>query len=222
MVPCCIEIVFNFAIAKYLRSVLRNVFLIAAMGGLCAALVLGALSSRSVVKPLASLISHLRQSEKTGTLGEFGQQPSTIHEIRELTESFKGAAAAISQGREKLGLAYVEFIGSLASALDARDPYTAGHSRRVSEYSCSIARAADVPGKELEEIRIGALLHDIGKRIIPQQVLNKPGKLTDEEWALIMEHPTTGFRELSTRGDLSWAQRRPPPLPSPGIPGEGE
>jgi HD-GYP domain-containing protein (c-di-GMP phosphodiesterase class II) len=170
------------------RSVLRNVFLIAAMGGLCAALALGAFSSRSVVKPLASLISHLRQSEKTGMLGDLGEQPSTIHEIRELTESFKSAAAAISQGREKLGLANVEFIGSLASALDARDPYTAGHSRRVSEFSCSIARAADVPRKELEEIRIGALLHDIGKIGIADAVLQKPGKLTAAEFDIIKQH----------------------------------
>jgi HD-GYP domain-containing protein (c-di-GMP phosphodiesterase class II) len=178
------------------RAVLRHVFLIAAMGGMGAALALGALSSRSVTKPLASLIAHLRQSEKTGMLPEFGEQPSTIHEIRELTDSFKGAASAILEGREKLDLAYVEFIGSLASALDARDPYTAGHSRRVSEFSCSIASAVDLPRKELEEIRIGALLHDIGKIGIADAVLQKPGRLTSAEFDIIKQHPEIGCRIL--------------------------
>jgi HD-GYP domain-containing protein (c-di-GMP phosphodiesterase class II) len=59
---------------------------------------------------------------------------------------------------------------------------------------------------DLAAMATAGLLHDIGKRHIPQHVLNKTGKLTDEEWALIMEHPTTGFRELSERNDLSWAQ----------------
>ena len=145
---------------------------------------------------MASLIAHLRQSEKTGTLPEFAEQQSTIHEIRELTESFKGAASAISEGREKLSLAYIEFIGSLASALDARDPYTAGHSRRVSEFSCSIARAVEVTWKELEEIRIGALLHDIGKIGIADAVLQKPGKLTTAEFDIIKQHPEIGRRIL--------------------------
>ena len=52
----------------------------------------------------------------------------------------------------------------------------------------------------------GALLHDIGKRHIPSHVLNKPGKLTDDEWELVREHPTSGFRELAGRTDLSWPQ----------------
>jgi HD-GYP domain-containing protein (c-di-GMP phosphodiesterase class II) len=80
-----------------------------------------------------------------------------------LTDSFNHAAAVIREAEANLGRAYVEFVGSLASALDARDRYTAGHSRRVSERACAIAEAMNLTPEELHEIRIGALLHDIGK-----------------------------------------------------------
>jgi HD-GYP domain-containing protein (c-di-GMP phosphodiesterase class II) len=59
---------------------------------------------------------------------------------------------------------------------------------------------------EVAEIAAGGLLHDLGKRHIPAHVLNKPGKLTDEEWELVKQHPVTGFRELSARGDLNEGQ----------------
>jgi HD-GYP domain-containing protein (c-di-GMP phosphodiesterase class II) len=58
----------------------------------------------------------------------------------------------------------------------------------------------------LAELAAGALLHDIGKRHIPPHVLNKPGKLSDDEWELVREHPTSGFRELVARDDLTWPQ----------------
>lgn len=85
------------------------------------------------------MVSSLRQSEATGTLPSCESTPATIHEIRELIESFSRAASAVRESGEDLQQAYPEFIGSLAGALDARADYTAGHSRRVSEYSCVIA-----------------------------------------------------------------------------------
>jgi HD-GYP domain-containing protein (c-di-GMP phosphodiesterase class II) len=84
----------------------------------------------------------------------------------------------VRQGREHLQQAYVEFVGSLANTLDARDDYTAGHSRRVAEYSCAIARAMKLGAGELETVRIGALLHDIGKIGVLDSILRKPAKLT--------------------------------------------
>jgi HD-GYP domain-containing protein (c-di-GMP phosphodiesterase class II) len=113
-----------------------------------------------------------------------------------LTAGFNRAAGAIREARENLQGAYVEFVGSLASALDARDRYTAGHSHRVSELSCATAAALGATARELDEIRIGALLHDIGKIGIADSVLQKPGKLTVEEFALIKQHPEIGRRIL--------------------------
>jgi HD-GYP domain-containing protein (c-di-GMP phosphodiesterase class II) len=113
-----------------------------------------------------------------------------------LTESFNRAAAAIREARESLHRAYVEFVGSLANALDARDGYTAGHSRRVSEYSCAIGQALQVSSEQLEDIRMGALLHDIGKIGIADSILQKPGALTQDERTLLQQHPAIGRRIL--------------------------
>ncbi|HUQ95745.1 MAG TPA: HD-GYP domain-containing protein [Bryobacteraceae bacterium] len=178
------------------QAILRTVFLTVGAGAVLAALILSVLSSRSIGKPLAGVVAQLQESERTGLLPDFKTQLSPILEIRELTESFNRAAAAIREARENLHLAYVEFVGSLASALDARDHYTAGHSRRVSEFSCAVAEALQVSEDGIEEIRIGALLHDIGKIGIADSVLQKPGKLTREEFALIQQHPTIGRRIL--------------------------
>jgi HD-GYP domain-containing protein (c-di-GMP phosphodiesterase class II) len=90
----------------------------------------------------------------------------------------------------------VEFVGSLASALDARDPYTAGHSERVCRLSVAIAQAMNFDRAGLARLRIGALLHDIGKIGISDAILRKPGPLTDEEFGLIREHPQIGRRIL--------------------------
>src|SRR5437763_9787078 len=157
------------------QSILRKVFVIAGIGALLAALFLSILSSQSIVGPISKVVAHLQESRKTGVLPEFSKRRGQILEIRALTDSFNEAAAAIREGRDRLHRAYVEFIGSLASAIDARDRYTAGHSHRVSEFSCLIAAAMNISGEEWENIRIGALLHDVGKIGIADSVLQKAG-----------------------------------------------
>ncbi len=178
------------------QLILNRVFWIAAIGIVLAALLCSVISSRTIVRPISTMISHLQNSEGTGLLPEFREELSSIREIRDLTASFNQAAGANREARQKLESAYVEFVGSLASALDARDCYTAGHSHRVSELACATARALGVTAEELDEIRIGALLHDIGKIGISDTVLQKAGRLTDEEFALIKLHPEIGRRIL--------------------------
>jgi len=184
------------AAAAPVQAALRDIFLSAGLTALLGAFAIAAFSSKSIVKPLAAVVARLRESGKTGVLPEFPSGRKGVREIRELTDSFNHAATAIQEGRDQLVRAYVEFVSSLASALDARDPYTAGHSLRVSEYACAIARAMGVPAEELEIIRVGALLHDIGKIGISDAVLQKPGKLTADEEALIQQHPVIGRKIL--------------------------
>ena len=127
---------------------------------------------------------------------EFRPDDAAVFEMRRLIESFNRAAGSIREGRANLTLAYVEFVQSLASALDARDPYTAGHSNRVSDMSRALARAMELPAEVVERVRVGALLHDIGKIGIADAVLRKPGRLTAEEFAIVSEHPVIGRRIL--------------------------
>ena len=178
------------------HAVLQKAFMLTGIGALLAASVLSAFSSRSIVKPLSSVVARLKEGERTGVLTEFHTDLAAVKEIRELTQSFDRAAVSIREGREKLYRAYVEFVGSLASALDARDRYTAGHSRRVSEISCAVGEAAHMSKEAIDEIRVGALLHDIGKIGISDSVLQKPGPLTSEEFAVIKLHPTIGRKIL--------------------------
>ena len=180
------------------HTILQNVFVSVGVVALALALLCGVLTARSIGEPLAAVVGHLRQTERTGVLPEFGAGLSPVQEIRELTDSFNRAAVSIREGRNGLENAYLEFVGSLASALDARDPYTAGHSRRVSDLSCALAAAVGLGPADIQRIRIGALLHDIGKIGIADAVLQKPGRLTPEEFRIVQQHPVIGRRILES------------------------
>src|SRR5574344_1991703 len=87
---------------------------------------------------------------------------------------------------------FYKTIKSIAFALDAKDKYTHGHSLRVTVYSLALAKALDLPDDILEEIETAGLLHDVGKIAIPEKILLKPGKLTEEEFNIIKSHPELG------------------------------
>jgi HD-GYP domain-containing protein (c-di-GMP phosphodiesterase class II) len=184
------------AASGHVQTILRNVFMLSGFIALMAAFLIALYSSRSVVQPLGEVVAQLRVSALTGDLPEFRIHSKPVQEIRELTDSFNRAAGVIRESQSNLRTAYFEFIGSLANALDARDRYTAGHSRRVSERAVAVANAMKLDPKEIEDISFGALLHDIGKIGVSDSVLQKPGRLTDEEYDLIKQHPTIGRRIL--------------------------
>lgn len=93
---------------------------------------------------------------------------------------------------------FAQTAEALASAIDAKDPYTKGHSSRVAEYSRKIAELAGKDEQDCEEIYYAALLHDVGKIGISRSILNKTGRLTDEEYQVIKEHPNIGAQILSS------------------------
>lgn len=88
-------------------------------------------------------------------------------------------------------------IRSLVAAIDAKDRYTHGHSERVTTFALKLAKELGLPEHEYEVLRLAGLLHDVGKIGVPEWVLNKPGELTDEEFALIMRHPVHGAEIIS-------------------------
>ncbi|MCH6264990.1 HD-GYP domain-containing protein [Neobacillus citreus] len=87
---------------------------------------------------------------------------------------------------------YLELISALSNALDSRDTYTSGHSHNVSDYAVKIAKQLRLSNEMIETVRIGGLLHDIGKIGVPESILLKPGKLTEKEFSFIKKHPIIG------------------------------
>ncbi len=97
---------------------------------------------------------------------------------------------------EALNRSYNETLHALVKALDTRDNETGGHSERVTQIALLIARQLEVDTKGVQEIQWGAILHDVGKIGIPDQILRKPGKLTDDEWIVMRTHPQIGYEML--------------------------
>ena len=85
-----------------------------------------------------------------------------------------------------------DLVECITSALDARDPYTGNHYRRVADMACDLCHVLGLPEDITREIHIAGHLHDIGKIGIPDKVLLKPGRLNDEEWELMKQHPKIG------------------------------
>src|SRR5436190_8475738 len=106
----------------------------------------------------------------------------------DLRETFKEERARAQQ----LTRSYMATVRALSNAVEARDAYTGKHAERVAAYGIEIARALGLPRPDAPELEFGFLLHDIGKVAIPDAILYKPGKLTEEERALMARHPAIG------------------------------
>ncbi len=98
---------------------------------------------------------------------------------------------------EELLTAYNKTIEGWSQALDLRDKETEGHTQRVTDLTIEFAKVAGLAGENLEHVRRGALLHDVGKLGIPDSILHKPGKLTEEEWEVMRRHPVYAHQWLS-------------------------
>ncbi|SDT88048.1 PAS domain S-box protein [Desulfobacula phenolica] len=118
------------------------------------------------VEVISDVTTH-RQNEK-----------ESLRLSKDLANSFKGITEALSE------------------LVESRDPYTAGHSKHVAKLAVKVGKMMGLNKNELEGLNVCALLHDIGKAIIPAAILNKPGKLSKHEWGFIREHPTTAFETL--------------------------
>jgi HD-GYP domain-containing protein (c-di-GMP phosphodiesterase class II) len=179
------------AAAEAFTEGVAGVFPLIGGGGVLLVFLFSVVGARSIARPLVSLIAQLRKDGAERFPAELGTNYRAA-EVNELAREFSRAAGAVRESERRLDEATEEFIESMAQAQDARDPYTAGHSERVSANSTAIAVAMGLPPEQVEIIRIGAKLHDIGKIGIPDAVLRKPGHLTREEYILIQRHPLIG------------------------------
>ena len=132
-----------------------------------------------------------------------------IEVFQHLAEQIVHAAHALDQGKSlqegKIELANTQrqltdalsaMVAPMVAAMEMRDPYTAGHETRVAEIAVAIGREMGWPEERLHGLRVAAQVHDIGKISIPAEILTKPTRLTGGEWALIREHPETGYTIL--------------------------
>ena len=120
---------------------------------------------------------------------------SILCSLYDITER-KRADAKLQQTLDSLKKAVGTTIGVLVSAVESRDPYTAGHQLRVADLARSIATEMGLPSDKIEGIRMAGSIHDIGKLSIPAEILSKPTKLTVLEFSLIKEHPRIGYEML--------------------------
>lgn len=114
--------------------------------------------------------------------------------------------AAIDRRNERLEERFLDVVRRWGESIESKDHYTQGHCVRVADLACILATRAGFNDKKLFWFRIGALLHDVGKLIVPQEVLNKPGKLDAEEWRMMQRHPEAGV-ELLADIEFPWDVR---------------
>ena len=164
------------------------------------AFVLAALGSLWLAQTLTDPIDRLSGEIAMMTAARDLRRPlhptGTSRELDSLAEAFNELMQGLTAAEADTRAAYLGAIRALAATLDARDPYTAGHSERVSALSVLIGRQMGLDAAELDVLRLGALLHDIGKIGLSDAILRKPGPLTAEEYDQLKRHPGQGARIL--------------------------
>ena len=144
------------------------------------------------LKPRETMLGVIQVCNKKGN-------SSYSYEDMDLLKILGSQIAFVIQNAElfnNLEKAYLDTLSALTNAIDAKDSYTRGHSDRVTELSVRLAKEAKVENSDLEKIRLGGMLHDIGKIGIPENILNKPGRLDDHEFEVIKSHPVMGVSIL--------------------------
>ena len=164
---------------------------------LAGALLLGLFSARRISRPIAQLAS----SSRAVSEGQYGTnvEVTGTAEIADLSENFNRMSESIRDAFENLKRAarenhelFINSIRALAAAIDAKDPYTRGHSERVARYASQVAREMNLSGADVRRVRLSALLHDVGKIGIDDRIIRKPSALTEEEFEIMKSHPVKG------------------------------
>ncbi|HSV33045.1 MAG TPA: HD domain-containing phosphohydrolase [Pyrinomonadaceae bacterium] len=181
---------------------MRNQTLFISLLAAAFALIIGFYFAKKLTQPVRELASGAQRI----AAGDFSQRVRVTGrtELSELGGAFNEMTDQLERHVRDLHISVAEnrelFLGTvkaLAAAIDGKDPYTRGHSERVSRFSVAIAQAMGLSQTEIEHIRISALLHDVGKIGIDDRVLKKPAQLTDEELALMRTHPQKGYKIMS-------------------------
>ena len=193
------------AVAEMRSATLRLGFLAVFLS-----LIVGFFAAKAITSP----IDNLARTARSIAQRDFTQRADVRDrtEIGELAETFDLMAgdiqhyiADLEDASNKNRQLFLESLSMIAAAVDAKDPYTKGHSGRVSQFSGLIAQQLNLDEEEVDKIRIAALLHDVGKIGVEDRVLKKPGLLTDEEFGLMKRHTVIGYeivRQVKQLGEM--------------------
>lgn len=166
------------------------------------AILAAVLFSSGIARPIRVLAERTHEIAR----GNYQQRVElkTHNEIGELAANFNVMSSSIEKAVEQLKkaahenhLLFINSVRMLAAAIDAKDPYTRGHSERVARYSIGIGKNLSLPEKEMRDLRISALLHDVGKIGIDDRILRKPGALSEDEFEVMKQHPAKGAAIMS-------------------------
>jgi HD-GYP domain-containing protein (c-di-GMP phosphodiesterase class II) len=155
------------------------------------------IAARLLSRPVLDLVGKVRSVAE----GQFKQRVPVrgVYELAQLSETFNAMSDSIEKSVDRLKLAarenqelFINSIRTLVAAIDAKDPYTRGHSERVARYAVVLARHMNLTPEEVRTIRLSALLHDVGKIGIDDRILRKPTALTSEEFEVMKTHPVKG------------------------------
>ncbi|MDT7781145.1 MAG: hypothetical protein QOC99_3657 [Acidobacteriota bacterium] len=167
------------------------------------ALLIGFLFAKQLTQPVRELAAgahriaggdfsqRIHISNRTEELGELGES------FNQMTDHLEHYIEDLRNAAEDNRQLFIGTVKALAAAIDGKDPYTRGHSERVARFSLAIAERLNLPEDETEKLRISALLHDVGKIGIDDNILKKPAALTDEEYEVMKQHPQKGFKIMS-------------------------
>ena len=181
---------------------MRNQILLISLTAAALALVFGFYFAQKLTQPVRELAAGAQRiasgdfSRRVKVLGrtELGELGSSFNQMTDQIEKFIGDLQRSAAENRELFLGTVK---ALAAAIDGKDPYTRGHSERVSRFSVATAEALGLPDDQIEKIRVSALLHDVGKIGIDDRILKKPAALTDDEFEIMKSHPQKGFKIMS-------------------------
>jgi PAS domain S-box-containing protein len=130
-------------------------------------------------------------------------KPANLVIVRDISDR-KRAEEELRQSYARLQKALEGTIHALMAAVEMKDPYTAGHQRRVAQLACAIANEIGLSQARIEGLRMAGLIHDVGKISVPAEILSKPGRLTELEFSMIGAHSRTGYDILNGTIDFPW------------------
>ncbi|HKP36049.1 MAG TPA: HD domain-containing phosphohydrolase, partial [Pyrinomonadaceae bacterium] len=181
---------------------MRNQVFFVSLVAATLALLAGFYFADKLTRPVRELAAGARRiaggdfSQRVKVVGrtELGELGSSFNQMTDQIENYVQDLQRSAEANHEL---FIGTVKALAAAIDGKDPYTRGHSERVSRFSIATAEGLGLPADEVEKIRISALLHDVGKIGIDDRILKKPAALDDQEFEIMKTHPQKGYKIMS-------------------------